>query len=196
VTCATCHKNNVYAGLPATCVSCHLADYSGTTNPNHAQAGFPQQCTTCHNTTSWAGATFNHGTTRFTLTGAHTTVQCNLCHINGKYAGTPTDCYSCHSAEYRNTTNPGHQAAGFPTTCATCHTTASWSGATFNHTWFPTRHGGNARTCTDCHPNPSDYKAFTCTVCHTKARMDSQHAGRSGYVFNSANCYQCHRSGG
>jgi hypothetical protein len=193
--CASCHKNNVYAGLSTNCISCHLVDYNGTINPNHTSAGFPQLCSTCHNTTAWTGATFNHSTTPFALTGTHTRVQCNLCHINNRYNGTPTDCYSCHSAEYRSTTNPGHQAAGFPTTCATCHATASWAGATFNHAWWQTNHG-RARTCSDCHTNSSNYSVFTCTTCHTKTQTDSRHSGRSGYIYNSANCYQCHRNRG
>jgi hypothetical protein len=192
VPCATCHKNNVYAGLSTACASCHLTDYSSTTNPKHALAGFPQLCSTCHNTTSWTGAVFNHGATPFPLTGAHTSVPCNLCHISGSYTSTPTDCYACHSAEYKSATNPAHQAAGFPTTCATCHTTTQWTGATFSHTWWPRNHG-SAKTCSACHANPSDYSVFTCTGCHTKSQTDSRHSGRSGYVYNSANCYQCHR---
>jgi hypothetical protein len=191
-SCTSCHKNNVYAGLSTACVSCHLTDYSSTTNPNHTLAGLPQQCSTCHNTSSWAGATFNHSTTPFPLTGAHTSVQCNQCHISGSYPSTPTDCYSCHSAEYKSTTNPGHPAAGFPTTCVTCHTTKQWTGATFSHTWWSRNHG-SAKTCGDCHTNSSNYTVFTCTSCHTKAQADAIHTGRSGYVYNSANCYQCHR---
>ena len=193
--CSTCHKNNVYAGLPTTCVSCHLADYSGTTNPNHTQAGFPQECSLCHSTTTWAGATFNHNTTPFPLTGVHVNVACALCHIGNRFAGTPMDCYSCHSAVYKTTTNPNHQAAGFPNTCQTCHSTTAWTGATFNHAYFPLRHGNANGVCATCHTNPSDYSVFTCTNCHTKAQTDSHHRGVNGYVYNSVNCYQCHRNG-
>ena len=56
---------------------------------------------------------------RFPLTGKHQTVACAQCHVGGKYAGTPTDCYACHQAKYQATKNPNHVAAGFPTTCAT-----------------------------------------------------------------------------
>ena len=195
LVCSTCHKNNVFSGLSAACVSCHLADFNGTSNPNHVAAGFPQDCSVCHSTSSWRGATFDHNKTPFPLTGAHAKVACASCHIGGKYAGTPTDCYSCHSSEYKSTTVPNHAAAGFPTTCQTCHTTTTWSGATFNHTWFPTNHGNAGGLCSTCHTNPSDYAIFTCTNCHTQAQTDNRHGGVRNYVYSSASCYSCHPSG-
>ena len=81
VACATCHSNGQYATLPTTCVSCHLPDYQKTTTPNHVAASFPQTCETCHSTTQWLGAVFDHNTTKFPLTGKHTTVACATCHI-------------------------------------------------------------------------------------------------------------------
>jgi hypothetical protein len=196
VACALCHVNNNYTTLPTNCYGCHQTDYNNTTNPVHTAAGFPTDCTICHTTTSWAGAVFDHSKTPFPLTGAHITVACALCHINNVFVGTPTDCYSCHKTDYNGTTNPNHTTAGFPTTCATCHTTTSWLGATFNHTWFPTNHGGANGVCATCHTNSADYSVFTCTNCHAKASMDQRHSGINGYVYNSVNCYACHKNGG
>ncbi len=200
VQCSTCHKNGVFNGLSTSCISCHLADFTGTTNPNHVAAGFPQDCSICHTTTRWAGATFNHSNSRFPLTGAHLKVQCVSCHVGGKYAGTPTDCYFCHQKEYTSTTSPNHIAAGLPHDCSLCHTTTTWSGATFSHTWFPVysgSHRGRWTTCGDCHTNSSNYSVFSCTTCHAhdKTRMDQKHAGIRNYVYNSANCYSCHPTG-
>ncbi len=195
VQCSVCHRNNVFTGLSAACVSCHLANYNRTTNPNHVAAGFPQECSVCHSTTAWTPASFNHSATAFPLTGAHLKVACSSCHIGGKYAGTPTDCYSCHSSEYKSTANPNHTAAGFPTTCRTCHTTTTWAGATFNHTWFPTNHGNAGGVCSACHTNSSNYSVFMCTNCHAKTTMDAHHTGVKTYVYNSANCYACHPQG-
>ena len=192
--CLDCHSGGQYATLPTACVSCHLAQFNGTTNPNHVTSGFPQDCSICHSTTAWTPASFDHGTTAFPLTGAHVNVACTSCHINGVFAGTPTDCYSCHSKEYAGTTNPNHAAAGFPTTCLTCHTTTAWTGATFNHTWFPMTHG-NAKVCSDCHTNPSNYAVFVCTSCHTATATNKDHSEVRGYVYNSPNCYQCHPNG-
>ena len=198
VTCAMCHVNNNYNLTSTACVSCHLKDYQGTNAPNHAASGIPQQCDVCHSTTAWIPASFNHNNTAFPLTGFHAnpSVTCAMCHINNNYTSIPTDCYSCHKADYNATNNPNHVAAGFPTTCATCHSTASWLNATFNHTWFPTNHGGAGGVCATCHTNPNDYTVFTCTNCHTKAQTDSNHRGVGGYVYNSVNCYNCHKNGG
>jgi hypothetical protein len=194
VPCSSCHVNGKFAGTPTDCYSCHQKDFQNTTNPNHTSAGFPTTCQTCHTTTSWAGATFNHNNTPFPLTGAHVTVPCTSCHVGNKFAGTPTDCYSCHKTDYQGTTNPNHTSAGFPTTCQTCHTTSSWLGATFNHTWFRIPHH-NAQ-CSDCHSNSSNYTVFVCTNCHTQAATAPKHQGVQGYVWNSANCYACHKGGG
>lgn len=194
--CASCHVNNNYTTLPTDCYSCHKSNYLTTTNPNHVTAGFPTNCAVCHSTTSWAGAVFDHSKTAFPLTGAHVSVACSNCHINNVYAGTPTDCYSCHKTQYNSTTNPNHISAGFPTTCVTCHNTTSWAGATFNHTWFNTNHGGANGVCTTCHTNSANYAVFTCTNCHAKASTDANHSGVSGYVYNSVNCYACHRNAG
>jgi hypothetical protein len=190
--CADCHINNNYNLTSTACSTCHLKDYNTATTPiNHIQVGFPTTCQLCHDTTLWTNGRFDHNTTTFPLTGFHATVPCASCHVNNNYTTLPTDCYGCHKANYDATTNPNHTSVGFPTTCATCHTTASWLGATFNHTWFRIPHH-NAQ-CSDCHSNSANYQVFVCTVCHTKAQTDPKHSGVKNYVWNSTNCYQCHK---
>jgi hypothetical protein len=201
MACAGCHVNNNYTTLKTTCDGCHDALYQTTNNPAHAAAGFPTTCDTCHTTTSWAGASFNHNNTPFPLTGAHTSVACNLCHVNNVFAGTPTDCYSCHKADYNGTTNPNHATAGWPTaSCATCHTTTAWLPGTLPssyHTFFPLNHGNANGVCTTCHTNSSDYSVFTCTGCHGgNNAANFHHPNVNGYVYNSVNCYACHKNGG
>jgi hypothetical protein len=199
--CVQCHTSaSTYNGsLPTLCYGCHAADWNGTTNPNHAAAGFPTTCDTCHTTTDWTGATFNHNNTPFPLTGAHTTVACNLCHINNVFAGTPTACYSCHQADFTGTTNPNHVTAGWPTTCATCHTTTAWLPATLPasyHTFFPMTHGNANSVCATCHTNSADYSVFQCTTCHGNNNAATfKHPNVNGYVYNSVNCYACHKNG-
>jgi hypothetical protein len=198
-TCVSCHASGQYATLSTSCVSCHLSNYNSTTSPNHVAAGFPQDCQLCHTTAQWKGATFNHSTTPFALTGAHTTVPCASCHIGGRYAGTPTDCYSCHSKEFTTVTNPNHVSAGFPKTCENCHTTTTWSGATFTHKFpiYSGSHAGKWSTCNDCHTNTSNYTVFSCVNCHAhdKTSMDSEHRQIRGYVYDSLSCYGCHPNG-
>ena len=214
VTCALCHVNGNYSGtLPTDCYSCHTADWQSTTTlggsvPNHITSGYPTTCASCHTTTSWLGAVFNHNTTGFPLTGAHTTVACNLCHISS--AVPPTDCYSCHTAQWQSTATlggnvPNHLATdaaaiGIVTTaCATCHTTTNWLGATFTHNFWSLNHGGANGVCATCHTNTSSYTAFVCSngTCHPQAKINQTHQGISGYVYSTgATCYACHKNGG
>jgi hypothetical protein len=199
VACSTCHVSGQFAGLSSACSTCHLNQYNATTSPNHTAAGFSRDCQICHSTVQWRGATFDHSRTRFALTGAHTTVQCANCHVGGRYAGTPTDCYSCHSREFTAVSNPNHVAAGFPKTCETCHATTTWLGARFSHRFpiYSGSHAGKWTTCNDCHTNSSNYAVFSCTNCHAheKTTMDSKHRSIRGYAYESATCYTCHPTG-
>jgi hypothetical protein len=211
VACALCHVNSNYSGtLPTDCYSCHTADYQSTTTlggsvPNHVALGYPTTCTSCHTTTSWLGATFNHNTTGFPLTGAHVTVACNLCHTTSNPP--PTDCYSCHTADWQSTATlggsvPDHTGTGFPasSTCSTCHTTTAWTTATFNHTWWRIPHNG--ATCATCHQTPglaTNYTTFNCTNgCHTPESSWQKDSGRhnaGNYGPMTCTASGCHPNG-
>jgi hypothetical protein len=201
--CADCHINGNYKLNSTACVTCHLNDYNGAVTPvNHISAGFPTTCELCHDTKLWTDGVFNHNNTPFPLTGMHTSPPrlCADCHVNNNYTTLPTMCVGCHQADYNATTNPGHAAQPqfFPTTCQTCHNTTNWLQATFNHaqyTPFPINHGNANGVCSTCHINSNDYSVFQCTNCHGKSQTDSDHRGVNGYVYNSVNCYQCHRNG-
>jgi hypothetical protein len=198
--CTDCHVNNNYNLTSTACVTCHLKDYQGTTNPNHVSANFPQTCDQCHSTTSWDGATFNHSATGFTLVGAHTVPPrlCTDCHVNNNYNLTSTACVTCHLADYQGTTNPNHVTANFPQTCDTCHDTVAWTDSTFNHstTGFTLTgsHTVPPRQCTDCHVNNNySLNSTTCVTCHLKdyqGTNDPPHA-QVGY---STTCDSCHNT--
>lgn len=194
VSCTLCHVNNNYSLTSTACVTCHQTDYNTALTPvNHIQLAFPTTCEVCHNTVAWSAGTFNHNNTPFPLTGAHTTVPCASCHVNNNYTSLPTDCYSCHTADYQGTNNPSHNAAGFATTCQNCHTTTAWTGATFNHTWFNINHGNANGVCATCHTNSSNFTVFQCTGCHgNNNAANFSHPSVGGYVYNSINCYSCH----
>ncbi len=197
VQCASCHVEGRFAGTPADCASCHLARYTASTNPSHLAAGFPRDCALCHSTTQFQGARFAH--TRFTLTGAHTSLGCARCHASGQFAGASTQCASCHLARYTATANPNHVAAGFPHDCALCHNTTQFRGAVFDHARFPiyagSKHAGRWTSCATCHVNAANFREFSCLGCHDKPRTDPKHAKINGYAYNSANCYGCHPRG-
>ncbi len=91
VPCVQCHANNVYAGLPAACASCHTQEYNATTNPAHAPSGFPTTCDACHTTAAWTPSTFNHD--------ASFPISAGSSHRPGRW----TACADCHtsSANFR-----------------------------------------------------------------------------------------------
>jgi hypothetical protein len=198
--CAECHNGN-YTSTPNTCVGCHQTNFNQTTNPNHTTAQFPTSCETCHTQTAWAPSNFDHNTV-YPLIGAHATVaaNCVLCHANG-YSNTPNTCAGCHQPDYNQTTDPNHAAAQFPNTCADCHSQTAWTPATFDHDgqYFPIysgQHNGEWNTCSECHPNASNYAVFTCTTsCHPQNSTNNDHNGVSGYQYLSSACLDCHPDG-
>ena len=199
VACNHCHTSGCQ-GTPNTCVGCHLANYNATTNPNHVNCNLSQNCIQCHTTNpGWTPALFDHSTTGYILSGAHTNLSCNKCHTNG-CAGTPATCYGCHQTDYNQTTNPNHASAQFPTDCELCHNQQSWIPSTFNHDglYFPIysgKHNGTWSSCTQCHPNPSNYAIFTCLTCHTQSATNNEHNDVPGYSYNSTACLSCHPDG-
>jgi hypothetical protein len=200
VACAACHVNNNYSLTNTACSACHMADYNGTTSPPHAQAGYPTDCTMCHNTTSWTSSTWNHSSTGFALTGAHTTILCSACHVNNNYSLTNPACSACHMADYNGTTNPPHAAAGFPTTCDTCHSTTDWTGASFDHskTIFPLVGAHLSVPCTSCHVNNNYTTVPTdCWSCHQTDYNNTASLGSSGVPNHVSlnypqTCLTCH----
>ena len=129
LTCATCHSDGVYAAKATTCVSCHQAAFTATTNPNHAAGNFPNDCTSCHTTTAWKGAKFAaHDASFFPIyAGAHAGkwASCATCHTNATNY-TVFDCLSCHA---RPTMNQVHASrAGYvyaSPNCYSCHARGS-----------------------------------------------------------------------
>lgn len=194
LTCQACHADQVYVGKPTTCVACHQADYTKTTQPPHQAAGFPTDCATCHTTTKWPGAVLDHNKTQFPLTGAHVATPCMQCHADGIYKGKPTTCLACHQSDYTKTSQPPHQAAGFPTNCATCHTTTRWPGAIFDHnkTQFPLTGTHAATPCMQCHAD-GVYKGkpTACVACHQTDYNNSSQPPHKAAGFPTT-CTVCH----
>ncbi len=197
--CSACHKGTLLTARPE-CISCHQVQYDNA--KDHKAQVYPTDCKMCHNSNNWLNASFNHSTTSFPLAGAHITVACAKCHVNG-YNNTPTNCYACHSAKYNATTNPNHLTAQFPKECESCHTVTAWTPSTFNHDsqYFPIysgKHQGKWTLCSECHTTPTNYGVFSCTNCHehNKTDMDQEHLGKvPNYVYNSVNCLACHPRG-
>ncbi len=194
--CLACHKNQVFKSTATQCAACHQPAYALARNPNHVAAGFPTVCQTCHTTSAWQGARFDHGATRFPLTGAHLAVSCVECHQNSQYANTPTSCADCHRADFNGTTNPNHVQANFSTNCVQCHTVAAWHPATFNHatTRFPLTGRHAAIQCQDCHTSGNYQLVYTnCYPCHQTQFAQPQNPNHVLGNFNH-DCPPCHTS--
>ncbi len=197
--CSSCHKGNTTTA-PQTCVGCHQVQFD--TALNHKAQGYPTTCTTCHTQNNWLENIFNHATTSFPLTGAHTTVLCAKCHTT-VFKGTPTACFSCHATIYNATTNPNHASAKFPTNCESCHSTSNWTSSSYNHDtqFFPInsgKHKGAWTLCTECHNIATNYTVYSCILCHThsnKTSVDSAHKSVKNYSYTSTACFNCHPRG-
>lgn len=162
---------------------------------------------------------FNHMSTGFPLTGVHTTVTCETCHVGGVFKGTPRDCAGCHSIGRRVVAtfkSPNHMVT--TAACETCHTnTISFIGARFNHI------GVQPKACMTCHSGPTAPSKpgghivtnLSCDSCHRTSgwlpagfdhvgalpACDSCHNGTNAkgkpvnHIPTTAACDSCHKSG-
>ena len=202
IKCNQCHTDG-YLGRSTACVSCHLKDYESTVFPNHTLGEFSKDCLKCHNQKNWKPSTFNHNTaTSFSLTQGHKNAKCNQCHKN-TFAGTPTDCYSCHAKDYTSSAKLNHEKLQISTHCASCHNTSGWNRTDFRHDAqhfpiFSRKHKDKWNTCTECHVNLSDFKLFSCIKCHEhsdKKSIDKTHIKVNNYEYTNSSCYSCHPKG-
>jgi hypothetical protein len=192
--CSDCHTNsNDYSVF--TCISCHT---NPQTNQQHTGVnGYIYQnaaCLACHPTGDAAGA-FDHNNSDFPLTGSHLTVDCIECHAGG-YAGTPTECESCHLPDYNQSVNPNHIALSLPTDCATCHTTdPDWDPALFpNHNDYYVLSGAHAsiaNQCAVCHNGDYNNTPNTCFGCHQDDYNQTNNPDHQAAQFPTT-CETCH----
>lgn len=118
-----------------------------------------------------AQTTFDHFTTGFSLEGAHRFVECEACHSDAVFAGTPTGC-------------------------ADCHTQASRTGAT----WQSAMHMSTTSQCDSCH-RPNTWAPVIrvdhlevlgpCSSCHNNVRARGQHPQ---HIPTMAECDNCHNT--
>ncbi|MDE2306501.1 MAG: cytochrome C [Gammaproteobacteria bacterium] len=176
LACEACHKpGQSWRKAPTRCADCHKAD-----DPHHGQ--FKQDCGECHSTSSWSGARFDHDKTHFKLTGAHTALACDACHVGGHYADTPQTCFGCHATDDEHRGSRGQD-------CGRCHVTSKWKTAKFDHlkeTRFALLGVHDQIDCLACHRsgNYKDKIPKDCEGCH---QADDAHAGRFG-----PKCDDCH----
>ncbi len=207
VGCRTCHTaqhissqarsllgskdlNRTWLGLSANCLTCHEDKHQGRLG---------SECARCHTTVDWKAASidrqnFDHGRTRYPLTGEHRYVLCQSCHTAGldgqiRYAGLPfANCSDCHRDPHKGEFKQG---------CDSCHTTSTWKKssftATFDHakTAFPLLGKHSDVACITCHLS-GDFKApivhDTCAACH----KPDPHGGQFLKRADGGKCESCH----
>jgi len=191
VTCIDCHITG-YNNTSTDCYSCHTQDFNEVSDPNHLTSNFSQSCINCHTVNSWTPATFDHSQTNFQLTGGHINVSCTDCHSSG-YNNTPTDCYSCHTQDFNDVSDPNHQTNNFSHSCLDCHNVNGWTPAMYDHnqTSFQLTGGHKNVACIDCHSSGYNNTPIDCYSCHTQdfnGVSDPNHQDNSF----SYNCLDCH----
>lgn len=176
VPCDACHKpGKRYREARSQCVACHQKD------DVHAGA-LGADCASCHDASAWRHYQYDHGKTKFPLTGKHTEIPCAQCHFGNRYHDTPLACISCHAPD-----DVHRGARGIK--CADCHSTGAWKNTKFDHakeTGFALLGVHSRIDCKGCHTsgNFQDKLPKDCVGCH---RAQDAHAQRFG-----EKCEQCH----
>jgi hypothetical protein len=164
VKCNACHKDlTSFRNTPLDCLSCHKKD-----DKHEGQEG--KKCEQCHNDKAWKETRFDHGLSRFPLTGKHIATPCKKCHETPRYKDAPRDCYSCHKKEDKHKQKFGVQ-------CENCHTTRAWSIWSFDH---------DAKTS---YKLDGAHRKVACESCHKEAAPKGKNAAVVG-----SGCIGCHRS--
>ncbi|WP_430932232.1 hypothetical protein [Saccharicrinis sp. 156] len=199
--CAACHTNNLTEPLSTDCFSCHLSDYTLTTNPSHQSLDFDYDCTQCHTTDpDWKPAEFRDHDPFFPIySGEHKGEwnHCTDCHTQPEnYA--LFSCIDCHEHNRSETDNEHQGISGYTyasTSCFACHPTGdAESGFDHNATAFPLTGSHTSADCNACHTSGFASTSTLCSSCHLTeyyATLNPNHAS----IGLSNNCDDCHETG-
>lgn len=166
VKCADCHRSTetvTLAGAPKTMTIFKPAAHADCSNchkdPHQGRLG--ATCAGCHTTDDFhkvAGDKFDHGRTRFPLSGRHVALNCAQCHDPVKAWGKKPlfdRCAVCHKDPHAGEATLARQ----PADCAACHDTRGFNLSTFT----VERHDKAAFPLTGKH------RTVNCVACHVKA---------------------------
>ena len=163
--CKQCHTSLIFSEAKTACIDCHTDMHYQTVGPD---------CGRCHTSNSWIveNITEIHQRSRFPLAGPHYTAECIQCHPSAsllRFEPRGVECYDCHQTDYVGATNPNHVQGGYSKNCIECHslTSFTWTGAGFNHSFFPLSEGHAQVSCSQCHIN-GNYTNLSkeCVSCH------------------------------
>ncbi len=187
VACDQCHRPVKSPGRAPTvplhfastrCADCHEDPHTGEAAGVFAKGA----CESCHRVESWRQVAFDHGQTRYPLSGRHARVACVSCHrvaevgqaARLRFAGLPQACDGCHRDPHQGQ----FAGAGGRVPCERCHTTEGLKASRFDHSRDAAYalDGAHARlACAACHrPETRNGVTFvrykplptTCRGCH------------------------------
>ena len=192
-TCRSCHASLDFHGASSDCVSCHKDIHHGELGTNCAD------CHTARNFLDRAIMARAHQLTRFPLSGAHLTIDCEACHTpmpQGRltFVNLPMQCIECHQTQFQTAKNPDHVAGGFPQDCSQCHAQTIWTSARFNHdaTGFPLTGAHTAVACAQCHTGGTfTALSTTCVSCHLPNYNSTTNPAHAAAGFPTT-CEGCH----
>ena len=198
--CSDCHTQpNDYSIF--SCITCHEHNQTDTDDQHQGVQGYIYEsnaCYSCH-PTGEAGNAFDHNLSNFPLTGAHLTVDCVQCHINGYTEPPSTICSDCHQGAYNSTTNPDHQTLGISIDCETCHTTnPGWQPALFpqhNQYFELTGQHATVTDCNTCHNGNYNLNSSECLQCHQEDYNNALNPNHSAAGI-PVTCEDCHTADG
>ncbi|RMD93664.1 MAG: hypothetical protein D6814_15355, partial [Calditrichaeota bacterium] len=210
VDCQSCHRgfpNGDLALKTTRCESCHQQQYLDANAPNHVDFGFSTDCRQCHQMNGWQPANMpGHDQLFFPIfSGEHRGkwTDCATCHTDANNRKV-FSCVTCHAHRQSKMDEEHRGIPGYTfdsQACLSCHPNGSKSEFREHDTqYFPIfsgKHNHKWDNCATCHTDANNRKVFSCVTCHEhrQSKMDEEHKGIPGYVFNSANCYQCHPTG-
>ena len=133
--CQSCHSQDSYLTEKLDCITCHTQgdhDFMAT----HIEL-FGTDCVACHDGMGHY-ADFEHADV-YVLDGEHQDLECEDCHQEQRFAGTPAGCSDCHQ-------EPEVHAGIFGQQCERCHTVFAWSPAELRTHTFIVDHGEKGNT--------------------------------------------------
>jgi len=190
INCKLCHPSLVFSEAGTECFDCH-------TDMHYQTVGF--DCARCHTPESWIvnDITDIHRQGRFPLLGPHLLAECQDCHPSAsllRFEPLRIECFDCHQEDYAAASNPNHVQGNVSTDCIECHSMSAytWSGAGFNHFFFPLTDGHAIFDCNKCHTG-SDYADISseCISCH-QSDFDASSNPNHISAGISTDCMQCH----
>jgi hypothetical protein len=187
ITCASCHRGSIQDFNLQTCIDCHSQGTERAAFMREHQDKYSSACLGCHDGVDRMHD-FDHASF-FVLDGRHAVIQCDGCHKDKTFKGTPTECVACHA-------EPKIHAGFFGLKCQYCHTASAWSPANLRIHPFLLNHGSPTDLdCKMCHTDR--YTTYTCYACHDHqpGPILESHLKLGITPEELPNCAACHPTG-